>query len=292
MNLSYQIIKLVLRLRGVKKIFSEDPINYLKLRKGDVYEASGRFFKNHGMNTFPISRTKITAFKSDSDSGRLLIFVHGGAYVSGPTQLHWNAIKEILKHTVHTTWLCDYPKAPEHKIPFICDQMDKVYKEAQQKHPSKEIVLIGDSVGGSLITSLTQRLVLTEQPLPTQLILISPVMDATMTNPEIEAVDVIDPMLSKLGLLSAKKMCAANEDVSDVLISPINGSFVNFPQTHLLMATDDITYPDQKIFAEKLKEAGVDHHIIEAENMPHIWPILPVMQESKKALMNIIKKIA
>ena len=289
LNFAYGIVKFILRVRGVKELFRHDPIDYKKLRKDDVKDASGRFFKKQGLNIFNISKTKITEFRNDSSSSKLVLYVHGGGYISGPTQLHWNAIKEILKRTEHSIWMCDYPKAPEHKINLISDQIDRVYASAQQKYPTKQIILIGDSVGGSLITALVQRLVKQQQRLPAKLILISPVMDASMTNPEIDAIDEIDPMLSKVGLLSAKKMCAENEDVSHVLISPINGSFENFPKTFLFLATDDITYPDQKIFIERLSAAKVDHHIIEAENMPHIWPILPVMNESKTALKEIIR---
>ena len=61
--------------------------------------------------------------------------------------------------------------------------------------------------------------------------LVSPVMDATMSNPQIDKIDKIDPMLSKTGVLSAKKMCAENNDLKNVMISPINGSFDEFPQT-------------------------------------------------------------
>ncbi len=288
-NFPYQVVKFILRVNGIKKLFSKDPIDYQKLRKGDLHEVKSRFFIKQGLNSFDVSQTKITEFKQNSNSDKLVIYVHGGAYISGPTRLHWNALKELLKFTDHSLWLCNYPKAPEHNIEFISDQIDQVYQAAIQKYPSKRVVLIGDSVGGSLIITLVQRLLKNKQPLPEQLILICPVMDASMTNPDIDAIDAIDPMLSKVGLLSAKKMCAINGDLNHPLISPINGSFKDFPLTHLFLATDDITYPDQKLFIKKLKDDKVESKIFEAENMPHIWPLLPMMKESKNALNEILK---
>ena len=114
-------------------------------------------------------------------------------------------------------------------------------------------------------------------------------MDATMSNSEIEKVDLIDPILSKKGVLSAKKMCAENNDLKDVLISPIHGSFEKFPETILFLAENDITYPDQKLVVEKLKQAHVKLTVVEGKNMPHIWPFLPVMKEAKQALKTIIE---
>ena len=109
-----------------------------------------------------------------------------------------------------------------------------------------------------------------------------------MSNPEIDKIDSIDPMLSKIGVRSAKEMCAENRDLSNVQISPLNGNFEKFPNTFLFLATNDITYPDQQILVQKLSKAKVDFELIKGENMPHIWPFLPVMHEANIALKKII----
>jgi len=114
-------------------------------------------------------------------------------------------------------------------------------------------------------------------------------MDASMSNPEIEKVDGTDPMISKKGILSAKKMCVENNDLKNPMISPLYGNFKNFPRTILFLAENDITYPDQKLAIQKLMKAEVNHEIIEGKNMPHIWPLLPIMKEAKTSLNEIIK---
>ncbi|NQX82024.1 MAG: alpha/beta hydrolase fold domain-containing protein, partial [Flavobacteriaceae bacterium] len=91
-----------------------------------------------------------------------------------------------------------------------------------------------------------------------------------------------------VGVLSAKKMCAENDDLENVMISPINGSFDNFPNTILFLAKNDITYPDQQLATQKLIKAKVNIKVIEGDGMPHIWPFLPVMKEAKNALKEII----
>ena len=101
--------------------------------------------------------------------------------------------------------MCDYPKAPEHKIEEISMNIDFVFAKALESFKPSNISLIGDSVGGTLITALMQRLVKQQIELPNQIILVSPVMDASMTNPAIDQIDTTDPMLAKVGLMSAKK---------------------------------------------------------------------------------------
>ena len=288
LSLTYYITLLVIKLKGIKKDFSKDPIDFKKIRKEDIHHPKGAFFRTNKVRNFTISKTLITEIKQDKTSDKLLLFIHGGAFISGPAKHHWDTIKEIVNQTNHNVWMCDYPKAPENKIQEISENIDLVYKTALEKYSSKQITVIGDSVGGTLVTALIQRLIEKSSELPNKIILVSPVMDATMSNPQIDEIESLDPMLSKNGVLSAKKMCAENNDLKNSMISPINGSFYGFPKTILYLAENDITYPDQKLAVQKLINANNTIEVIEGKRMPHIWPFLPVMKEAKMALKQII----
>src|SRR5690606_29561154 len=143
--------------------------------------------------------------------------------------------------------------------------------------------------GATLILTLIQRLVGLNVSLPSKIILISPVLDASFENPEIISIDKKDPMLSVKGVLSAKKMCIEDGNLKNNIISPLFGDFNGFPITYLFIAENDITYPDQLILCHKLKELEVEHYVEIGKGMPHIWPLLPVMTESRNSLNAIIK---
>lgn len=288
-SLTYYITLFIIRLKGLKKDFSKDPIDFEKIRKDDVHHPKGHFFKRNHVRNFRISDSLVTEIAMNNKSEKLLIFIHGGAFISGPGKQHWDAAKEIAKQTTFTIWMCDYPKSPENTIVKISENIDSIYKTALESFQPNQINFIGDSAGGTLIISLIQRLVKQHFELPSKIILICPVMDATMSNPEIENVDKIDPMLSKVGVLSAKKMCAGNNELTNVMISPLYGSFEKFPQTILFVAENDITYPDQKLAIEKFNQNKTNIEVIVGEDMPHIWPLLPVMREAKISLNKIIR---
>jgi acetyl esterase/lipase len=290
-SLSYYITLLVIKLKGLKKSFSEAPINFEKIRKEDVHYPKGKFFKQNKIRTFKVIDSLITEVGLNKNSDKLLIFIHGGAFISGPAKHHWDSIKKITTQTNYKIWMCDYPKSPENKISKISENIDSIYNTALDQFQPNKISFIGDSVGGTLITSLTQRLILKDIKLPKKIILVTPVMDASMSNPEIEKVDIIDPMLSKIGILSAKKMCAENNDLKNSMISPLFGNFDKFPHTILFIAENDIFYPDQKLAVKKFINAKINFELIEGKNMPHIWPFLPVMKEAKTSLNEIIRII-
>ncbi len=288
-SITYYITLLVLKLKGIKKNFGEDPVDVKKIRKEDVHHPQGRFFRKNQKRTFQVLNSFITEIARNEAANRLLIFIHGGAFISGPAQHHWDTIKTIANQTNYTIWMCDYPKAPEAKISQMAANMDALYNAALETYEADQISVIGDSVGGTLVASLMQRLIKTNRKLPHKIILVSPVMDATLSNPEIERVDKIDPILSKKGILSAKKMCSENGDLKSTLMSPLNGCFEKFPPTILFLAENDIMYPDQRLAVKKFLEAKVDFEVIEGKNMPHIWPYLPVMKEAKVALNRITR---
>jgi acetyl esterase/lipase len=290
-SLTYYITLLVLKLKGLKQDFSKDPIDFKKIRKEDVRYPKGKFFKQNKIRNFKVLDSLITEIGLNQNSDKLLIFVHGGAFISGPAQHHWDSTKKIARQTNYKIWMCDYPKSPENKIAKISENIDSIYNVALEHFHPNNISFIGDSVGGTLIACLTQRLIIKDIKVPKKIILVTPVMDASMSNPEIEKIDNIDPILSKIGVLSAKKMCAENNDLKNVMISPLFGNFNKFPHTILFLAENDICYPDQKLAVKKFINAKINIEVIEGKNMPHIWPFLPVMKEAKTSLNEIIRTL-
>ncbi|TEB41469.1 esterase, partial [Flavobacterium circumlabens] len=111
-SFTYYLTLSVIKFKGIKRNFSEHPIDFLKLRKDDVHSPKSKFFKTHS-TSFSVAGTTVTEVKSKYNSDKLLVFIHGGAFVSGPSQHHWDSVEKIAKGTQYTIWMCNYPKAPE-----------------------------------------------------------------------------------------------------------------------------------------------------------------------------------
>jgi len=290
-SLTYYITLFVLRLKGIKKQFSQDPIDYQKVRKEDVHSPKSSFFRSERVRRFQIADSNITEVKANNGAKKLIVFIHGGAFISGPAKHHWDTAKTISEKTSNTIWMCDYPKAPEHTIDVITQNIDHIYEKALEQFSANEIMLIGDSVGGNLIMTLVQRLVQSSSTIPNKLILVSPILDASFDNPAIDSIEPNDPILSKSGVRSAKKMAVGDRSLKDPIISPVYGSFEGFPETILYLGENDISYPDQVLGVEKMRNAGIELTVRVGEGMPHIWPFLPVMKEAKSSLSDIINQL-
>lgn len=288
-SITYYLTLFVIKLKGIKKTFDTDPIDYQKLRKDDVFLPKNSYFKkNNPIETFTVLQTTITVIKAKKPTNKVVLFVPGGAFVYGPVQHHWDTAEKISKQTGHTIWMCNYPKAPEHQITEVSQNIDEVYRLAAEKFGANKLIGLGDSAGGSLLITLTQRLIKQKLGLPISLFLISPVIDPSFSNPDIQDIEPKDPILSIKGVLSAKTMCAGDLKLNDPLLAPLEGSFEGFPETTLFIAKHDITYPDQQVFAKRLEKEKVPLLVFRGREMPHIWPLLPVMKESTMALNKLI----
>ncbi|SHI45080.1 alpha/beta hydrolase fold domain-containing protein [Aquimarina spongiae] len=292
MSLGYRLVKLFLKLTGEKKSWSKDPIDYIAKRKKDIHAPGKLLLSGSSSESKQIDRGKVTKLHpKKKNSGVLLIYCHGGAFVYGPTRENWVFLNKLSKQTHSEAWMIDYPKAPEHTIDLITENVYQVYQEATKLYDPSKIILLGDSAGGSLIITLAQRLVKESKPLPNRIIPITPVVDAGVTNPDIVKIDLIDPILSINGVRSANEMCVGHLSLEDPLISPLYGELSGLPPIHVFSATDDILTPDQLIFIEKVKETNTQIEVIEGKGMPHVWPILPVMPEAKQGIQKIVSII-
>jgi len=292
MSLGYSLVKLVLKIRGEKKSWSQNPIDYLKKRKEDIRVPSKRLLKGNTFQTKTVLQTTVTEIIPTKPANEfLLLYCPGGAFIYGPTENNWGSIAKVVKQTQTKAWVIDYPKAPENKIDVITKNIYATYHEALKIYDPSKIILIGDSVGGNLLVSLTQRLIKEQKELANRLILITPMLDASVSNPKIKDIEHIDPIMSYNGVYSAKKMCAGDFSLKDPIISPVYGSLKNLPPVHIFMATHDILMPDQLVFINKIKERGSFIEVIVGEGMPHIWPLLPVFKEGADARKKIAKII-
>jgi acetyl esterase/lipase len=265
-SITYYVVSLAIWLKQTKKIFSNDPIDYKRLRKDDVKNPSKRQVCELSSSKIQISDSLVTElFSKRTPSKKVILYFHGGALVYGPTLRHWNTISRIVKVTNSKAFLVDYPKAPEHQITEVNEAIDAVYNYILTIHSPESIMLMGDSAGATLAILLS--------------------------NPSISNIERNDLMLSRKGVVSAKKMSAGGIDLRNQEISPIYGSFKGFVPTYLFIATNDIMYPDGRLFEEKLRRENVEVEVTIGEGMPHIWPLLPLMRESKTALKSIFKII-
>ncbi|MFD2202096.1 alpha/beta hydrolase fold domain-containing protein [Shivajiella indica] len=224
-------------------------------------------------------------------SGKVLLYLHGGAYVNNMVSFHWDLIGTIGKEIGALIVVADYPLAPKANYLDTYAFMDVLYSDLLRKYNAEELVLMGDSAGGGLALGYAQKLVQEKKALPSQLVLLSPWLDVTMSNPEIQEVQPKDKMLEIDGLILCGKAYAGDADTSYLWISPIYGSMDGLPRISMFMGTHDLLWPDGKKLCHLLEKKGVEFDYFEYPEMFHVWMVITKLPESKAVVHQIGKML-
>ncbi|MVA97262.1 alpha/beta hydrolase fold domain-containing protein [Nitratireductor sp. CAU 1489] len=234
--------------------------------------------KQRQVEGFPVYEVALPTLRSE----RRLIYFHGGAYCFEITPFHWNLIAELAERLAISITVPIYPLAPEHDIHAMFAMATTLYRQMVAQTPAGDILLAGDSAGGNMAVVLTMMAAREGLPLPAAHLLISPGLDMTMTNPQVEAAARRDPWLDIPGGLEAVRLYSAGIDVADWRVSPLYGDLSVLPPSLVFSGTSDLLYPDTLVFVEKARRAGVEIELVTGEKMFHVWPLID-MPEAREA---------
>ncbi len=219
---------------------------------------------------------------------RAVVYLHGGAYISEIAPQHWALVSTMADAGVRVE-VPHYGLAPQHThreaYPFVAT----VHRELLREFDASAVTLAGDSAGGGLALGLAQTLTGAEQP--RRLVLLSPWLDLTISNPDVPAVEERDPWLASVGLRLAGEAWAGGDDPTQPRLSPLNGPLAGLPPLHVFVGTHEICLPDVLELGEKARAAGVDTDVVVCSGAVHVYPLVPA-PEGRAAARRIVQLVA
>ena len=258
-----------------------------KMTRANMPEPPKRFLATIFLTTHKVNERNVFTLKKENTSPKkYIVFFHGGAYVLNFTLVHWKLITRLVKETDCEIIAPDYPLLPKHTYKERLAMGEQVYKDLLKKTSAANIILMGDSSGGNLALSLAQKLLVDGTAQPSQIILLSPWLDVTMSNPEMQEVSKRDPILP-LGDNIVGRLHAGDRDMKDPFVSPLYGSIAGLGRISLFKGTDDILNPDARLIKSKAELENVDFNYFEYKHMVHDWILFP-MPEAKMAFKQIV----
>jgi len=229
-----------------------------------------------------------TISPKDTVSELVILFLHGGAYISNINNQHWSLVEQLLIKTKATIVIPDYPLAPENNCLDTYIFIENLYAQLVINYSTKNIIFIGDSAGAGLAFGFAQKIKNEKIKQPVEIILFSPWLDITMSNPDIIDFDKNDKLLSIEGLKSAGEKYSAKEDPKDFKLSPIYGDFTGLCRISIFIGTNDILIADARKCKNLMQEKNICFNYFEYPKMYHDWVIFTNLKES----IDVINKVA
>ena len=257
------------------------------LVEDEEYELPKRIYLTEAKNEEMLG-CQMVIFNEKENTENIILYLHGGAYVNEMEKLHIAFCDKIAKKANATVYAPIYPLAPNHTYEETYKIVEKLYDLILEL--KKPITIMGDSAGGGLSAAFCEYLAVNGLSQPEHLILISPWVDISMSGDYDDYFD-LDPMLGIDGLREMGEAWAGDLDTKDYRVSPLFGDIKELPQTTIFIGTHEIFYPDVIEFYNKLKDNGIDVELNIGEEMTHVYPLYPLVPESKEALKHIVEII-
>ena len=228
-------------------------------------------------------------FPSSAHSEKVILYLHGGGYVTGSIEDHRMMCGLLANATETKVLIPEYRLAPEHPFPAALDDALKVYQWLlDQGYSSTNMIIAGDSAGGGLSIATVLALKEKSGSLPAAVVCLSPWADLALTGQSHTTKAKAEAILNK-DVLHEWALCYTDEsNLTNPLVSPIHGDFHGFPPLLIQVGSEEILLDDSTLLVEKAKSAGVHVTLKIWDGMWHVWQALgDLIPENKKTFEEI-----
>jgi monoterpene epsilon-lactone hydrolase len=237
----------------------------------------------------------VTWIDRESSARGLVIHLHGGAYVQGESQGHWDWLADVQRRSDAAVAMVHYRMAPEMPFPAAYDDAIEAVLGIleDQGGATPRWVLSGDSAGAGLALAVVQALRDRGERLPSALVLTSPWADLTGRDPRRTEQEGKDPTLSSDVLARCAALYADGFELDDPRLSPLFGTLDDLPPVHLTVGDQDLLLGDAVRLRDALAEAGAEVTWLEQPGGWHSYPLVwrgPVAQTARRAQIAFIRR--
>ena len=216
-----------------------------------------------------------------SASGQYVVALHGGAYVAQVSLFHWWTYADMARDTGATIVVPLYALAPVGTAGTVVPQTADFISELIDEHGAPNVSVLGDSAGGGIALAAVQELVRRGDPTPRRMVLLSPWLDATVSDPASETIDPYDPSLDVPHLQQDGRLWAGDLDPTNPLVSPLFGSLAGLPPTAVFSGSLDLLTPETLDLQQRAADEGITNFTFVLRNgLIHDWAIFPFIPEA------------
>ncbi len=244
-------------------------------RRRRLDEVFGNFPLADGVKATPVDAGGVPAewtATSSADPSRVILYLHGGGYVSGSIASHRSMVSHLGVAAGARTLALHYRRAPESPFPAAAADAMTGYRFLVDSGIAPErIVLAGDSAGGGLVMATLLSLRDAGARLPAGGFVISPWVDLLNTGGSIAGKADVDPMIGKAYLDDLASQYLGGADPRSPRASPLYADLHGLPPLLIQVGTAETLLDDATRLAARAGAADVRATLSTWPHMIHVW---------------------
>ena len=275
MDAQTKFTHLLLKLVNAKKLASRSVLHPKRAKR---FNYPGRL-KKYQIDHFLVQNRIVVTFSPKTNTTKKhIVFLHGGAYTAEVKTGHWWLVEQIIEQSDCKVSFIQYPLAPENIHIQAHAMLNEAYSELIDKYPNDQFYLLGDSAGGGFCLAFAQALRDNAQNKPVKIVLFSPWVDLSMSNPEIEELEQKDLLLSVETLKKCGSWYGDGIDIKSPVLSPLYGNMNDLNSVAIFVGTNEIFLPDCRLLKKKIENSNTALYYKEYDGMQHDWMHFPIKE--------------
>ncbi len=227
-----------------------------------------------------------TFHPKEKKSEKHIMYFCGGAFFQEATKYHLRFMETLAKRAGVKVTMLAYPKVPTFEAWMTYQMAEEAYRKILEETEAENIIISGDSSGGSIALTLPQYLRSKELSGPGGIIVYSPACSIRKNCPECDLYQKKDPLI----ILDSVKVPVRiwRKSARDIVFDPMDIDISTLPEILMFSGSEEVLYPDMKNFVEKVNADGgkIKHYIY--EGMYHDFHIQYMTIAAKDAMKKTI----
>ncbi|MFT2708038.1 alpha/beta hydrolase fold domain-containing protein [Clavibacter zhangzhiyongii] len=212
---------------------------------------------------------------------RRALYAHGGGWTHEISPFHWWLVAGLVRRTGTTFTVPIYPLVPTGTAADVVARTADLAEALVAEVGADGVTLMGDSAGGQIALSTAMALRDRGVPAPRDVVLLSPALDLSFSDPLIARIQPTDPWLAVDGMRAAVESWRGELPVEDPRVSPLRGSLAGLGRITVFTGTHDILFADARALERKAAAAGHPVRIHVEPNLLHVYALMPIPEGAR-----------
>jgi len=223
-----------------------------------------------------------------SDTGRAILYFHGGGFIAGSPQTHRGLSGRLVEASGIAAFCLRYRLAPECSFPAaVRDGIDAYRALLAKGLPGCSIVLAGDEAGGGLAFAVALAIRNGGLEMPGAVVAMSPWADLSLSGLSMLSNRKADRVLRWESLFLAARNYLHKSNPGDAYASPAYASFKDFPPVMVHAGANEVLRDDASKLGDRAAEAGVSVSVEIYDGMGHLFQADAGRSEARASLTRL-----
>lgn len=295
MSAKYTLLKVIAKILRLQNMMKK-PYSQLqkKFKTQTAYPVIPECIEEDlDFSTFKVGVNPVLHIKHKAPAEQVCIYLIGGGMLKYPKKDEVKEQIKLARLTGRDMVLPYYPLVPDNSILDVYEMLYQLYKKLIEEYEHENIAIAGGSSGGNLALGLISYINEKGEgiPMPGKIYAASPgtVIYTEEEKRKAKILDGRDLIMSIIALENIQAGMENGREVPEYMRYLQRGDYTGLKEAYLIFGGDEVFSAAADTIAEQMRKFGVDVRLEIGEGMYHMYSMMPLVPEAKKAYQDMIE---